>query len=66
MWMELNTLAMESEKFKVCPYVNNPLRNCYCLDMNSRNIEKVVRYCSGDFQQCVIYIESRKKRPHTR
>lgn len=55
---------MDTNKIKVCPFVNSPLGDCYCLDMNSRTIEKVVRYCSGDYEQCVIYIKSRSKRSH--
>jgi hypothetical protein len=64
MCVEFAPADMDPTKFKVCPLVNNPRRDCYCLDMTSRNIEKVVRYCSGDYEQCAIYIESRQKRPH--
>ncbi len=47
------------ENFKICPLVHRPLTECYCLDMTSRNIDKVLRYCSGDYEQCVIYMKSR-------
>ena len=56
--------AMEQNKLKVCPLVSNPLQDCYCLDMNSRNIEKVVQFCSGDYERCAIYLENRTKRPN--
>ena len=64
MCVEISPADMDPTKVKLCPLVNNPRRDCYCLDMTSRNIEKVVRYCSGDYEQCAIYIKSRQKRPH--
>lgn len=64
MCVEINPSNMEPKMFKVCPFVNDPLENCYCLDMTSRNIDKVLQYCSGDYEQCAIYIESRNQRPH--
>ncbi len=60
---ELFPADMDPNKVKLCPLVNNPRRDCYCLDMTSRNIEKVVRFCSGDYEQCTIYSKSRLKRP---
>ncbi len=60
MRVENSTVDVDLKKFKVCPLVSNPRRDCYCLDMTSRNIEKVLRYCSGDYEQCLIYIKSCK------
>jgi len=50
----------KKNQFKVCPLVNEPGPGCYCLDMNSRNIELVIHYCSGDFETCAIYREQIK------
>ena len=51
---------MKNYQIKVCPCVNEPGPGCYCLDMNSRNIELVIRYCSGDYETCAIYLEQIK------
>lgn len=65
MCMELAAGNMDPTKFQVCPLVDNPRHDCYCLAMTRHNIEKMVRYCSGDYEQCAIYRKSPKKRPHT-
>ncbi len=59
--MGKNATGVEGNQknFKICPLVHRPLAECYCLDMTSRNIDKVLRYCSGDYEQCVIYIKIR-------
>jgi hypothetical protein len=48
---------MNEIRIKICPFVGEPGPDCFCLDMNSRNIELVVRYCSGNFETCPIYRE---------
>jgi hypothetical protein len=52
--------AMNKIQIKICPYVTEPRPGCFCLDMNSRNIELVIRYCSGDYEECSIYREQIK------
>ena len=44
-------------KRKICPFVQDPLHNCYCLKMGSQDIEKTVYYCSKYFESCDIYKE---------
>jgi len=48
-------MDMKEMQIKVCPFVNEPRSGCYCLDMNSRNIELVIRFCSGAYESCLIY-----------
>ncbi len=40
-----------------CPYVNNPFSNCYCFNLNSRNISAAIRYCGRAYETCEIYIK---------
>ncbi len=63
MCTEMDPADIRPRKFQVCPLVNNPQRDCYCLDMTSHNLGKMVRYCSGNYEQCAIYSKSRLKRP---
>ncbi len=39
----------------LCPVLDNPEPDCYCLDMTSRKIPYAVRFCLGDFRECDIY-----------
>lgn len=55
--------AMNKVQIKICPFVTEPRPGCFCLDMNSRNIELVIRYCSGDYEECSIYREQIKADP---
>jgi len=45
----LNTTQM------ICPLVDQPHEKCYCSELKSKNIEKILRYCRDNFQQCQIY-----------
>ena len=38
-----------------CPYVANPLEDCYCAELNSIRIMAIVRFCSGEFESCPVY-----------
>ena len=40
---------------RLCPLVRDPLRECYCYDMTSQKIPAAIYYCSGKFEDCVIY-----------
>jgi len=40
---------------RVCPFVHAPLEDCLLTNMDSQNIEEIINYCSGDFEQCEIY-----------
>ena len=39
----------------VCPVLENPEPDCYCLNMTSLTIPKAVQYCLSDFRECPIY-----------
>ena len=38
-----------------CPIIRNPLDECYCIKMNSLDIDRAVNYCSKNFKVCEIY-----------
>ena len=42
----------------MCPLLENPEPDCYCLSLSSRNIPKAVHFCLRDFRECPIYKRS--------
>lgn len=42
----------------ICPIVKNPFTDCYCFNLNSRNINPTIKYCGNDFESCEIYKNS--------
>jgi hypothetical protein len=40
---------------RVCPFIQELSEDCFCLEMNSLNIESLIYYCGGKFEQCRIY-----------
>ena len=40
----------------MCPLLENPQPDCYCLKLNSLNIPRAVHYCLRDFRDCPIYL----------
>lgn len=48
-------MSMEKTRLKVCPMVGRPSGECYFLQMNEGNIQKVIDYCTGTFVDCEIF-----------
>jgi hypothetical protein len=46
---------------KMCPVLDDPQPNCYCIDMTSMKILYAVKYCLRDFRACEIYQRLFKK-----
>jgi hypothetical protein len=40
---------------EMCPVLENPEPDCYCMNLTSLNIRKAVEYCLRDFRRCPIY-----------
>ena len=40
---------------RLCPFVKEPLTDCYCFNLTSRDINSAIQYCSSDFRACDIY-----------
>lgn len=39
-----------------CPFVESPLKECFCFDFQKNNYVKLaVFYCGGNFRQCDIF-----------
>lgn len=38
-----------------CPFVGNPLAECYIADLHSQNIEEAIYYCDENYKACEIY-----------
>jgi len=40
---------------KMCPILDDPEPDCYCIDMTSLKIPRAVKYCLRDFRECDIF-----------
>jgi hypothetical protein len=38
-----------------CIFLSKPFPECYCTNMTSFKIFKMLAYCSGNFKMCTIY-----------
>lgn len=45
---------------RMCPYIDDPDADCYCINLNSQTVEAVILYCGGVFEEC-RYFQRRKK-----
>ena len=54
--MQIDTHTVEVTKDKrLCPILKEPFDDCYCLKMNSQDIERTVFLCSKHYELCDIY-----------
>jgi hypothetical protein len=44
-----------SARGKLCPFLKNPCKECYCNSMSSQDVEKTVFFCTTGFKTCEIY-----------
>ncbi|WDN89363.1 hypothetical protein BuS5_02331 [Desulfosarcina sp. BuS5] len=49
---------------RICPFIQNPHKDCHCVDMNSRKVNDVIYYCQKNFKKCKIYKRLLKERQH--
>jgi len=42
-------------KGAICPFVGKKYEECYITQMSSQAIPKVLKYCSGVYEECEIY-----------
>ena len=40
----------------LCSYLTEPFPECYCKQLSSANIPKIIRFCAGDFKLCGVYL----------
>lgn len=43
------------QPINMCPLVEDPLENCYCAKLISRNVELAVYYCARNHHLCKIF-----------
>ncbi len=39
----------------MCPLIGKDRDGCYCNNLTSMNIERVIHYCQNNFKECEIY-----------
>ena len=44
-----------SDGKKVCPFVDKPSAECFCVAMNSLKIVLVVEFCMRNYQKCPLF-----------
>lgn len=49
-------------KRKLCPFVKQPLHNCYCYNLNSKSINPAIYYCGNHYRACEIFIKETDSR----
>lgn len=42
-------------KKRYCPFIQNPHVDCYCVKLDSQNVENTLYYCGKNFLACEIY-----------
>jgi len=47
-----------------CPWVDDPMVDCYCWDLKSDRLKQAIYYCAKNFTECVIYQRSKEMRSH--
>jgi hypothetical protein len=40
-----------------CIFLQKPFADCYCMNISSSNISKMLAFCTGDFRSCPIYCQ---------
>jgi hypothetical protein len=45
----------KKKKKRSCPFIRSPLKDCYCIDMNSNKISMAIYYCRNRYEECDIY-----------
>ncbi len=44
-----------NKKIHICPFTAEPDEECYCININSLRVYRVIDYCAGDFRLCPVY-----------
>ncbi len=54
----LNNIAAEIDvnaDGDLCPFIQNPDNNCYCIDIDSSKVVPILYYCGWNFERCENY-----------
>jgi hypothetical protein len=52
---EANQVGSLSDNQRLCPFIKEPGKDCYCINMNSNKVLFAIRFCGGKFEECRIY-----------
>ncbi len=47
--------AASANQQQACVHLIKPFPDCYCMNLSSSNIRKMLTFCTGDFRSCPIY-----------
>ncbi|HJV64762.1 MAG TPA: hypothetical protein VJ550_03415 [Geomonas sp.] len=47
--------ADDHQVAQVCPVLHKPFTDCYCMNISSSSIKKMLAFCIGDHRCCPIY-----------
>ncbi len=45
----------ERDGREMCPILDNPEPDCYCVNLTSLNVQLAIQYCLRNFRECPIY-----------
>jgi len=51
----MNDSEFYAEKRSFCKLLSSPFAECYCRNLSSTNICRVLQFCAGEFSSCPIY-----------
>jgi|GEM_PF-5876760 len=51
----MNASEYYPDKQSFCNLLSNPFAECYCKNLSSTNICRVLQFCAGEFLSCPIY-----------
>ena len=45
----------ENAQYRNCKHLKEPFPECYCMNISSTKIAKMLSYCAHDYESCHIY-----------
>jgi len=52
-----------TEPVTACRFLHEPFPDCFCLNISSFNIRKMLAYCTADYGSCPIYCNNLDREP---
>lgn len=49
------TEYLRNKQNTACPLIKAPLKDCYCVSINSQFIGQALFYCGDNYTQCELY-----------
>lgn len=53
--VHLTGMVKAERSKRLCPFIQNPHKDCYINHMNSLSVETIIKYCGESFEECPIY-----------